>query len=334
VKPICHGAAFVLLASLAAACGDGEASEKSGAKPTPPAVASVREEPRLEPRVFAKDGPSLVVLGSGTPVPDPERSGPSAAVVVGRSAYLVDFGAGIVRRAAEAYRNGFEALDARRLTIAFATHLHSDHTAGYADLVLTPAVVGRHQPLRVFGPRGLRAMTDHLLAAYAADFEARRATGDDLRGYEVEVTEVSAPAKGMIEVYRDENAIVRAFAVSHGRTLTALGYRFDTGARSFVISGDTAPADAVVDACAGCDVLLHEVYCERGLLALSPSQQAYHRSHHTSAVELGALASRAKPKLLAATHVLDFGCSDAQILAEIAEKFAGLAVVARDLDSL
>jgi len=325
----------VVLAALAA-CSPREerVRDASPAKPAPSETPAEEKAPPA-PRVFAEDGPRLVVLGSGTPIPDPERSGPAAAVVVGRSAYLVDFGAGVVRRAAAAYENGIAALDPTRLEIAFATHLHSDHTAGYADLILTPAVVGRHAALRVFGPPGLRAMTDSLLAAYAADLGARRATGDDMRGYAVEATELSPPPRGVFEVYRDDDVVVRAFAVSHGEERAALGYRFDAGGRSFVISGDTTPTDAIIEACSGCDVLLHEVYCERGFhVSLRPSQQAYHSSHHSSATALGELAARAKPKRLAATHVLDFGCSEPQILSEIAEKFQGPAVVAHDLDVL
>lgn len=287
----------------------------------------------VAPRAEGDGAAKLVILGSGTPIPEPDRSGPAVAIVAGARAYLVDFGPGVVRRAEAAYRKGIEALDVRRMTIAFATHLHSDHTSGYADLILTPSVVGRHEKLRVFGPVGIRAMTEHLLAAYAADLDLRRATGDDMRGYEVDATEIPPPA-GLVEVYRDENVTVRAFRASHGGDPGALGYRLDAGGRSFVVSGDTAPSRATVDACAGCDVLLHEVYCARGLASGPPSLQEYHRGHHTSAVQLGELAAEAVPKLLVGYHVLSFGCQAAEIEVEIASRFKGPTVLAADLDVL
>ena len=95
----------------------------------------------------------LVLLGTGTPNACPNASGPSSAVVVGDRAYLVDFGPGVVRQASKAYYKGIDALRPDRLTTAFCTHLHTDHTAGYADLIFTPWVLERETPLvqREFG---------------------------------------------------------------------------------------------------------------------------------------------------------------------------------------
>src|SRR5262245_21838610 len=82
----------------------------------------------------------IVFLGTGTPIPDPDRSGPSVAIVVNGTPYLIDFGPGVVRRAAAAYRKGIAGLSHSKLTTAFVTHLHSDHTVGYPDLIFTPWV--------------------------------------------------------------------------------------------------------------------------------------------------------------------------------------------------
>ena len=107
----------------------------------------------------------MVLLGTGNPNPDPDRSGPAVAVVAGGHPYLVDCGPGVVRRAEEARRNGTEALVAEKLDIVFLTHLHSDHTLGCPDLLLSPWVTGRTAPLRVYGPPGTRALFDGILAA-------------------------------------------------------------------------------------------------------------------------------------------------------------------------
>ena len=89
----------------------------------------------------------VVLLGTGTPVPDPDRSGPATAIVVDDSAYLVDFGPGVVRRAKAAVLNrNITALEPANLRVAFVTHLHSDHTAGYPDLILTGWTAGRRTP--------------------------------------------------------------------------------------------------------------------------------------------------------------------------------------------
>ena len=121
-----------------------------------------RDEARKEKGEKIMMETKLVLLGTGTPNACPDASGPSSAVVVGDRAYLVDFGPGVVRQAAKAYRNGIDALRPDRLVTAFCTHLHTDHTAGYPDLIFTPWVLERKEPLRVFGPKGIRDMTEHL----------------------------------------------------------------------------------------------------------------------------------------------------------------------------
>src|SRR5215831_4104175 len=107
----------------------------------------------------------VVLLGTGTPIPDPDRSGPATAVVVDDRAYLVDFGPGVVRRAeAAALKREIPAVEPGNLKVAFVTHLHSDHTAGYSDLILGGWTSGRTVPLEVYGPTALQSMTEHILS--------------------------------------------------------------------------------------------------------------------------------------------------------------------------
>jgi ribonuclease Z len=256
------------------------------------------------------------MLGTGTPNPDPERSGPAVAVIAGGRPYLVDCGPGVVRRAAAAHLGGISALDMPNLSRLFVTHLHSDHTAGYADLILTPWVLERAEPFEVFGPPGLRAMTDHVLAAYSD------ATGIEVNAHEIE------PG----EIYQDENVKVTAFAVPHGAWQFAFGFRFETADRSIVITGDTVATNAVVEACNGCDILVHEVYAKAGLDRRTTDWQEYHRASHTSGVQLGEIAARANPKLLVLYHQLMWGATEAELLAEIRQSFDGPVAFADDLD--
>src|SRR5204863_7453244 len=115
----------------------------------------------------------VVLLGTGTPNADPDRSGPAVAIVVRGSVYLVDAGPGVVRRAEEARRRGVAALTQPNLKMVFLTHLHSDHTVGLPDLIFTPWVLDRTAPLEVFGPHGTRAMIAHLTAAFVEDVRVR-----------------------------------------------------------------------------------------------------------------------------------------------------------------
>jgi ribonuclease Z len=271
----------------------------------------------------------VVLLGTGTPIPDPERSGPSVAVVVNGASYVVDAGPGVVRRAvAAAIRDSLPALRAPNLRYLFITHLHSDHTLGVPDIMLTPAVMHRKGPLTVYGPPGTQAMVDRILEAYREDIDMRvhRLERGDPESYRIVVHEVTG---GMI--YRDSNVTVTAFRVAHGSWPTSLGYRFDARGRSIVVSGDTRPTDAIVDACHGCDVLVHEVYSKKGFDRLPAGDQKYHSSFHTSALELGDLATRAKPKLLLLTHILFFGETGDEIVAEARSRFTGSVMLGTDL---
>ena len=240
----------------------------------------------------------LVLLGTGTPNACPDASGPSSAVVVGDRAYLVDFGPGVVRQAAKAYRNGIDALRPDRLVTAFCTHLHTDHTAGYPDLIFTPWVLERKEPLRVFGPKGIRDMTEHLLKAYKVDIDFRINGFEKANevGYRVETQEINSEV-----IYRDDRVTVEAFPVSHG-TLESYGFKFTTPDRVIVISGDTAPLEIVAEKAKGCDILLHEVEYTAGLAAREPKWQKYHREVHTLSVDLAEIAKKAGPKLLVTYH--------------------------------
>lgn len=243
----------------------------------------------------------IVLLGTGTPNADPDRSGPAVAIIVNESPYLVDFGPGVVRRAAAAYRRGITALKVTNLRIAFLTHLHSDHTAGYPDLILTPWVLGRNTPLDVYGPPGIKAMTEHILKAYREDINVRLHGLEPANpiGCKVHVHEVRP---GII--YRDHQVTVRAFAVHHGSWKYAYGYRFETPDRTIVISGDCAPSRSIIENCRGCDVLIHEVYSSEKFQTRPPEWQRYHAHFHTSTRELAEIATEARPKLLILYHQL------------------------------
>lgn len=271
----------------------------------------------------------LVLLGTGTPTAEPDRSGPAVAVVVNGSAYLVDFGPGVVRRAAAASMAGARALAVPNLKTAFVTHLHSDHTVGYPDLILTPWVLGRREPLEVYGPPGIRSMTDHILAAYAEDIDIRLhgLEHGHPEGYKVNVHEIEPGV-----VYEDGNVMVKAFAVKHGSWPSAYGYRFETADRTIVISGDTAPAESIRTNAEGCDVLVHEVYSQSAFRRLPEQMQRYHASFHTSSVELARIAAEARPGLLVLYHQLLWGATEEGLLGEIRALYNGRVVYGRDLD--
>jgi ribonuclease BN (tRNA processing enzyme) len=285
-----------------------------------PATASTAESRKVSTEV--------ILLGTGTPYPDPAASGPATAVVVGGRVLLFDAGPGVMRRlkAANLPLGGPEAL--------FITHLHSDHTLGYPDLILTSWVMRRRAPFPVYGPRGLLRMTNHLLAAYSEDINIRTngLEHEVAGGYRVAVHEIQ---RGVI--YEKDGVRVTAISVRHGAWQNAFAYRIDTPDRSIVISGDTRPSEELVKAAQDVDILIHEVY---PATRLKPEDRPggadwprYCREYHTSDVELGALALRIRPKLLILDHIIRMGATDEELLAGVrAGGYAGKVVIGKDLE--
>lgn len=276
----------------------------------------------------------IVFLGTGTPRPDPQRQGPSLAIVVNGKAYLVDAGVGVVRQAQAAANLGIDALQPGNLDIAFITHLHSDHTLGLPDLILTPWVQQRTLPLELYGPKGTDAMAANILKAYKKDIQIRLygLERDSASGYKVNVHQVKPG-----EVYRDANVKVTAFAVKHGSWPEAYGYRFDTSHnKSIVCAGDTRPAESVVEVCNGCDVLIHEAYSGFGAVPgkTADAWMKYMAFFHTSAQDLADIAARARAKTLILTHYIFLGSSSEADMANTIKKkgYKGTVIVARDLD--
>jgi ribonuclease BN (tRNA processing enzyme) len=264
----------------------------------------------------------IILLGTGTPNADPERSGPSVALIVNGAPYIVDFGPGVVRRAAAA------GIPVHLLTRAFLTHLHSDHTAGYPDLIFTPWTLERTEPLEVYGPPGIQKMTDHILAAYQQDIHERLYGLEpaNTTGYHVHAHEI-----GSGTVYTDENLEVEALPVDHG-SLQAFAFKVHTPDKIIVISGDTAPVECMVEQCRNCDVLIHEVYSVKGIRTRPPEWQAYHKRVHTSSHQLAELASQARPGLVVLYHQLFWGVSEDELLQEVKMLYDGAVVSGRDLD--
>jgi len=275
----------------------------------------------------------LVLLGTGNPNPSPDQSGCALALLVNDTPYIVDFGPGLIRKAAtltSRYGGPLENLKIHELNTAFLTHLHSDHTIGYPDLIFTPWVMGRDVPLTVYGPTGTKSMTEHILEAYKEDIRYRvyGAEPANDQGWRVNCFEFNQEG----EIYRDSNIIVEAFPVTHGTWPNAWGYRFTTPDKVIVISGDCKPSPKVAEYAKNADILVHEVYSKAGFDTKPEVWKAYHAEHHTSTLELAEIASLSRPGKVVLYHILFWGSSEQELLDEIRSGFKGDVIVGQDLD--
>ena len=273
----------------------------------------------------------LIILGSGTPNPNPERSGSAYAVVTNGQAYLVDFGPGVVRRASAlspSWGGKFQEMEIENLQYAFLTHLHSDHSAGLSDLILSPWVLGRENSLKLFGPRGLKNMARNITKAYKEDIDYRinGSQPSNSEGFKTSVTEIS---EGII--FEDENVSVEAFLNNHGGFKNSFGFIFRTQDKKIVFSGDTAYSEKLIEVSSKADILVHEVYSEKGFLEKTKDWQIYHKAHHTSAVDVGKIASLSQPKKLILSHILFWGNTESSVLQEVRGNYDGEVVIAEDL---
>jgi ribonuclease Z len=276
----------------------------------------------------------VTLLGTGVPIPRPDRFGPATLIEAGDQTILIDAGRGATIRLFEV------GVPIGRIDALLLTHFHSDHTVGIPDLWLTGWLgsyfAARRKPFHVIGPAGTSELTHHLEAAYARDVDIR-VEDEKLAREHAAITAEEFVRDGI--VYERGGFRVIAFTVDHGDAIKpACGYRVEYEGRSAVLSGDTRYNENVVKFGAGADLLIHEVAMARPELAVDPHIQRI-LNHHTTPREAGLVFARAKPKLAAYTHLVMLAGEDIappsiqELIAQTRETYAGPLEVGEDLMS-
>ena len=295
------------------------------------AAASLTPVQAQSPAAALKQGTHIVFLGTmAGPVLHASRMMASQALFIDGRGYLVDCGYGTLERMTEM---GIRPPDIANL---FITHHHSDHNADYASLVNMAWILGLRTPMRVSGPPPMLRIHEAALALQREDIDIRiKATGREPIEKSFNVSEIVQPGL----VHEDERVKVRAAKVEHVPFPLALGFRFDTKETSVVFSGDTSPAQSVVELARGAHTLVHEAMYLPGIdamLAKRPYVPPFLRNFlvngHTTAEDAGRIAAQAGVKRLILTHLLpgDEPIPDEVWRGEAAKHFAGEIVVARD----
>ena len=275
---------------------------------------------------------TVTLLGTGSPIPMPDRFGPSALVQAGGRSLLFDTGRGATIRL---YQLGVSLSTVNPI---FITHYHSDHTSGLPDIWLSGWLGGtwahRTTPLRVIGPTGLKELTSNLERAYAADIRIRIAD----EHYPPEGVALLADEFAREGLVYDESGLrVTAFEVDHGDAIKpAYGYRLDFNGRAVVLSGDTRYNENVVRYATGADLLIHEVAAAPSQLVNDKQIQAV-MAHHTSPQDAGKVFTRAHPKLAVYSHIVLLSRPSVpalrieEIVAATRETYSGPLQVGEDL---
>jgi ribonuclease Z len=275
----------------------------------------------------------VTLLGTGRPTPLHDRFEAATLVEAGDTVLLLDAGRGVSIRIWQL------GMPLREVDAVFITHFHHDHISGLADLWLTgwlpPAFGQRTVPLGIWGPKGLRDVTDGLEAAYKRDIDIR--TADEHLPREAATFDVTEFDRDGV-VYERDGVKVSAFTVDHGALIKpAVGYRIDYAGRSVLISGDTRYDERIAAAGRGVDVLIHEVVTGRDGLYEEHPELISIRDHHTTPEQAGRIFAAVKPKLAVYTHLVNLSApgipvvDDEEIVAQTRRTYTGPLVVGHDL---
>ena len=237
----------------------------------------------------------VTLLGTGSPIPDPDRAGPSTLVRAGAQVFLVDCGRGVLQRAAAV------GVGAAGLSALLLTHLHSDHIAELGDVLITSWItnfVPDPAPLPIIGPPGTAETVEATLKAFGHDIGYRIAHHADLNA--PPPTEVHECTDG--PVWDRDGVTIRVAPTDHRPVAPTIGFRIEFDGASVVLAGDTVPCAGLDDLSAGADALVHTVI-RKDILSHVPQQRIKDVcDYHSSVQEAAATAARAGVGTLIMTH--------------------------------
>lgn len=238
----------------------------------------------------------ITLLGTGSPMVDPNRAGPATLVTVGEPggpSFLVDCGRGVLMRAAAA------GVGAANLTALLLTHLHSDHITDLSDVITTRWVTTFvPTPLPIIGPPGTAAVVEATLAALAPDISYRIA-------HHADITE---PPSVQVHEYREgqvwdaDGVRITVAPTDHRPVEPTIAFRIEYGGASVVLAGDTVPCRSLDDLARGANTLVHTVI-RKDLVEQMPAQRIRDiLDYHSSVEQAAATAARAGVDTLVLTH--------------------------------
>ena len=235
----------------------------------------------------------ITLLGTGSPMPVPDRAGPSTLITAGDEHFLVDAGRGVLMRLAAV------GLGAPNLAAVLLTHLHSDHLTDLNDVITTRWVMTfEPSPLTIVGPPGTRAVVEAILTSLGPDIGYRIAHHDDLEeGPAVEVVEAT---DGTIDL--GTTAAISCAPTDHRPVEPSIGFRIQDGGAAVVAAGDTVPCGGLDRLCVGADALVHTVIRKDVIAGLPIQRMQDTLDYHSSPVEAAQTAQRAGIDTLVLTH--------------------------------
>lgn len=295
-------------------------------------AATVAEQTTANPASLAADEIRVTLLGTGSPVVSAERFGPATLVEAGGKMFLFDTGRGALVRLGQL---GDPRQLIPQLQHIFFTHQHSDHLVGLSDIYMTGWLYERNVPLHVYGPPGIKAMLGHLEQAFSGDIAYRKPLKQDQNNPTAGLQVIAAEFQSENQIiYEHAGVRISAFAVDHGPIKPSFGYKIEYAGRKVIISGDTTYSDVLAKEAVHADLIVHEVaQASAGALKTFPHMQKI-LSVHTTPQQAAALFNKTKPKLAVYTHILLFGVTPDDVVAQTKASYNGDVLVGHDLMQL
>ncbi|UOQ94754.1 ribonuclease Z [Halobacillus shinanisalinarum] len=272
---------------------------------------------------------SVTMLGTGSPKPNLERSGPAQVITIVDMPILVDCGEGTVRQLMSA---GYSPADIEYLCF---THLHSDHVFGYAHFLLGGWSLGRNK-LTVIGPKGTKRFHQKVLEMFEEDIAYR--TGD-----------LGIPSDGLTDVniieLEDEGGSVISGTPANITTIPVIhnvktfAFRFEVDSKSIVISGDTAPIDSLVEFAKEADILIQDAAINSSSIGTNSQDENLKniwsklQLEHCTPAQAAEIASKAGVKKMVMTHFLP-SANEEKVSQEASAIFKGEVIVGEDLQRI
>ena len=266
----------------------------------------------------------VYLLGTGSPIPDANRAGPTALVKAGDTHILLDAGRGVVMRLAGA------GSVPPMLSAVLITHFHSDHVAALNDVITTHWVMSQgNGVLKIYGPTGIRELVDRTLHMLEFDIGYRVAHHDELtQGPQVDVTELDPG-----DTFTVNDVAISTAATEHPPVFPTIGYRLEYEGASIALVGDTNPCEGVDKLAAEADAYLQSVI-RKDLVKLIPSEMIQDIiDYHSGVIEAARTASRVGAKRLLLTHMVPAPPPEkyGEWIALAAEHFGGEIILGDDL---
>jgi len=288
-------------------------------------------------------GLHLILCGTGTPLPDPDRAGPCTAVIAGGKFFLVDTGPGSWENV-QLWR-----LPRARLSGVLLTHFHSDHIGELGEVITQSWIGGRTQPLKIYGPPGIENVVGGFQQAYARDGDYRVAHHGEAAmpraGSQAIAQTIPVPADGSNVVVFDQDGVrITAFAVDHRPVVPAFGYRVDYNGRSVVISGDTAKSANLAIHAKNADIIVHEALAAHLIAQVVPRLKELGQDrlaklagdvidYHATPVQAAETAKEAGARMLVLTHLVPSPANAIvrrQFMAGVSDAWDGEVILGED----